>query len=298
MTPFAVHRFKSFDGTDIAYYTGGKPDGPALVLCNGLGGDMVVWRPLVRRLASHFRLISWDYRGLYASAPAKDPRAYAIPDHARDLQSLLRHETVQTPVIVGWSMGVQVALELHRTEPDVARALIAIHGTSGHPLRTAFDSSIAQLVSPLAFGGMRLLGRSLGRVGPTLARSSLVAGAFVWAGQRLGMMAPEFDVDVFADLAEEWSQMDLATYAEIFRQMNEHSADDLLGSIRTPALIIAGGRDRLTPAHLSARMASELSDAVLHVVEEATHFGLLEYPDAIVGCIESYLEGRVGIALG
>jgi pimeloyl-ACP methyl ester carboxylesterase len=80
--------------------------------------------------------------------------------------------------------------------------------------------------------------------------------------------------------------------------MNEHSAEDLLASIQTPALVIAGGRDRFTPAHLSADLAEKLPDAALHIVDEATHFGLLEFPEVIADCIEDYFEQRLGFALG
>jgi pimeloyl-ACP methyl ester carboxylesterase len=294
----AVHRFDSFDGTDLAYYTAGRRDGPVMMLCNGLGGSMVVWQPLIRRFASRFRLISWDYRGLYASRPAPDPGAYGIPAHVRDLLALMEREQVEAPVLVGWSMGVQVILELHRSHPDVARALVALHGTAGYPLRTAFDASIAELVSPAIFGAMNLLGRNLAGIGPRLARNANVIDGFMRGVSQLGWMGRGIDPGAFGQLAEEWTSMDLATYAEIFRQLNEHDASDLLASIRTPTLAIAGGRDRFTPPHLSARLAAEMPDAVLHIVDEATHFGPLEHPDAIGECIEDYLQERAGSAFG
>jgi len=296
-TPLSVHRFESFDGTEIAYYTAGRRDGPTMVLCNGLGGHTVVWQPLIQRFAPHFRLISWDYRGLYGSGPAADSRAYGVPFHVRDLLALLEHEGVDAPVLVGWSMGVQVGLELHRSHPDLARAFVALHGTAGRPLRTAFDASVAELVSPAIFGAMGLLGRNLAAIGPSLARSSVVIDGLMGGLKQLGWMGGA-DAAGFSALAEEWTQMDLATYAETFRQLNEHDASDLLASIDTPTLVIAGGRDRFTPAHLSARLAAEIPDAILHIVDEATHFGLLEHPHAIVECIEDYLAERVGHVIG
>jgi pimeloyl-ACP methyl ester carboxylesterase len=214
------------------------------------------------------------------------------------LLALIEHERVEAPVLVGWSMGVQIILELHRSHPNLARAFVALHGTAGYPLRTAFDASVAELVSPAIFGVMGLLGRNFAAVGPRLARSSRVIDGFMRGVMGLGWMGRGIDPAEFSQLAEEWTRMDMATYAEIFRQLNEHDASDLLASIRTPTLAIAGGRDRFTPAHLSARLAAEIPDAVLHIVDQATHFGLLEHPEAIGECIEDYLEDRVGSALG
>ena len=51
-------------------------------------------------------------------------------------------------------------------------------------------------------------------------------------------MSGGIDPRQFAELAEEWTQMDLAIYAETFRQLNEHDAEDLLDEIETPTLVI------------------------------------------------------------
>jgi len=37
----------SRDGTQLATYTTGPSDAPVLVLCNGLGGNILAWRHLV-----------------------------------------------------------------------------------------------------------------------------------------------------------------------------------------------------------------------------------------------------------
>lgn len=296
--PLSAHRLESFDGTEIAFYRTGLPDGPTMILCNGLGGNMVVWRRLIEHFSPRFRILCWDYRGLYGSGPAGTPDAYAIADHARDLVRLIEHERVSDPILVGWSMGVQVSLALHVTHPELPRALVAVHGTQGHALTTAFDSPLPERVAPAVFAAMRRIGRGLENAGPPLARSPLVIGGLAWAGQRLGVVAPSLDTDAFSELAEQWVQIDMSAYAEIFQQLDRHAAWDLLPEISTPTLVIAGAADRFTPAHLSVRMANEMPDAVLRTVEGATHFGLLEYPDEIAAHIDDYLAQHRDIALG
>ena len=69
------------DGVRIAYWVVG--DGPkTLLLANGLGGRLYAWAPLVEALHREYRLITWDYRGLFqSSAPERRlglrPRAMA-----------------------------------------------------------------------------------------------------------------------------------------------------------------------------------------------------------------------------
>jgi pimeloyl-ACP methyl ester carboxylesterase len=284
----------SFDGTRLTSHAAGDPEAPALLLCGGLGGGVGIWRPLFERLARDYHIVSWDYRGLYASEPAADARAYSLPVHARDLLELLKQEGIESPVLAGWSMGVQVALEVHREAPDLAAGLVLLHGTAGRPLDTAFDSALSARVSPWVLAGLRLVGTRFAWVGPSLTRVPQVVGGFVRASQRLGLMAAGIDVAGFRDMAEEWTRLHLGIYARIFHELGEHDASDLLEGIRAPALVIAGGADRLTPPSAAERMAEALPNARFEVVPEATHFGLLEFPDEILDRVERFLrEQRV-----
>jgi pimeloyl-ACP methyl ester carboxylesterase len=283
-------RLRAHDGTDLAYYTAGSPDAPAMVLCPGLGGSALTWRPFVERFGDRFRVLCWDYRGLYRSGPASDPNAYGLTHHVRDLSSLLEHEGVASPLLVGWSMGVQVGLELHREQPKRAAGFVAIHGTSGRPLDTAFGTPLVGLVAPAVLAALRQVGDRFSGLGPRLTRSPIVIRSFVRASQLLGLMADEVDVNRFRDMAEEWCGLDLRIYAEIFDALGEHDASDLLESIETPTLLIAGGCDRLTPAHVVSRIAERMSNARLEIVPGATHFGLLEFPDAILKSVEEFLR--------
>jgi pimeloyl-ACP methyl ester carboxylesterase len=289
-------RFRGEGGTRLTAYAAGPEGAPTLVLCGGLGGGVGIWRPLFARFARRFRILSWDYRGLYRSSPARERSAYEIPHHAADLLALLRHTRVERPVLVGWSMGVQVALELHRTHPQLASGLVALHGTAGRPLDTAFESPHSARVAPLVLGLLRMAGDRLTGLAPRLARSDAVVDAFVWSSTRLGMMAEEIDRRGFRDMAEEWLALHLGIYADTFDALGRHDASDLLGEIHTPTLIVAGGADRFTPAPMAQRMAEAMPDARLEIVPRATHFGLLEFPDAILASIERFLEERLGDA--
>jgi pimeloyl-ACP methyl ester carboxylesterase len=252
---------------------------------------------VVEHFGRSFRVLAWDYRGLYASAAPRRRRALALTHHVHDLLALLRHKRVEAPVLAGWSMGVQVALEVHREHPDLPRGLVGLFGTAGRPFDTAFDAGLAPETAPRVLGALRAVGTRLRGIGPWLARAPGVADAFVRAGRGLGMMAPSLDVERFRDIAEDWTRLDLAIYADHFEALARHDASDLLARIRTPTLLIAGGRDRLTPAHLAERMARTMPDAVFELLPEASHFGLLEEPDAIVARMARFSEERLGIRI-
>ena len=290
---FEIRRLQSWDGTDLAWYEAGDPDAPPLVLCGGLGGGVMIWRPLVERFADRYRLLSFDYRGLYQSARPAHDGAYDMIHHVRDLVHVLDHAGAASPVLVGWSMGVQVGLELHRDNPDRLAAMVTVHGTPGRPLAGAFDSQLAEQVAPWVFQLMRVVGTNLSLVGPSLARTPIVVRSFVEIGRRLGCMSPNIDIPSFRDIAEDWTRLDLDAYARIFEALGEHDASDLLAEIQTPTLVVAGGADRFTPQALSESMVAAMPNASLQVVEGATHFGLIEYGEEITDAVEAFVEQRL-----
>ncbi len=99
--------------------------------------DVPAWRGLIDYLKPRYRFLTWDYRGLYASArPSPDAQeSYAIPAHVRDLHAILAAERIEQASFVGWSMGVQVLLEAY-AELAGARNLVLINGTYGRPLES------------------------------------------------------------------------------------------------------------------------------------------------------------------
>ena len=121
---------------DIALHdTGGC--GPPLVLANGLGGPFVSWRHQVDYLRDRHRIVSWDYRGLYGSSrPSGDPPRVGVDAHVDDLERVLEATGIERAAFIGWSMGVQVILELYERRPEIVTHLVLINGTYGKPLTT------------------------------------------------------------------------------------------------------------------------------------------------------------------
>jgi pimeloyl-ACP methyl ester carboxylesterase len=285
------HYFGASDGARLAYYLAGNRDGPPLLISAGLGGGIRGWSAVIGQLQEQFRIIAWDYRGLYASAVPGAPPApeeLTIARHARDLAELIDHLDLhreERPILAGWSMGVQVMFELGRTRPHAARAMIALHGAPGRILSTAFDSERFSQMAPQIFDLLRTYGDALKGPARQLARSRAFAVGFMRVAQRLGIMNEEADPDIFHDMAKDWLLLDLETYGHMFEQLGRHDATDVLPHLDIPTLVIAGGDDPFTPAHLSVEIARLLPDAKLVVLPGATHFGPLEFPDEIVDAI-------------
>ena len=297
MSTLAIRRrhFRAGDGTRLAWYEAGASHGPTLLLLSGLGGGIDIWRPFVARFGASCRLVGWDYRGLYRSGTPASRDALSFAHHIGDLLALVEHAEVERPILVGWSMGVQLALELHREHAELPRGMIGIHGTSGRPLETAFESRWSAHVVPPAFALLGRVEHNLRGWGPRLVDAPGVPRAFTLLCRGLGLMARDVDVEAFRDVAREWTRLDFAAYVDTFTHLLEHDASDLLPRIETPTLIVAGARDPLTPPATAERIVRSMPCAELASIPGATHFGLLEQPAAITGRAARFLRERLDL---
>jgi pimeloyl-ACP methyl ester carboxylesterase len=282
--------FQSDDGTRIAYYVTGARSAPPLVISAGLGGGIRAWAGVIEQLERRMRIYAWDYRGLYASERPASDQGFSIERHAHDLRLLIEHAGITAPVLAGWSMGVQVNFELYRLQPELPRALVALHGAAGLPLSTAFNGSFVERISPTVFHAMRQYWWMIKAPALRLAASRRVALAFMHACQRGGIMNDACDPDIFHDMARDWVNLDLHAYADCFEQLGAHDARAILPHIDVPTLVVGGGKDKFTPLYLSEQIAAAVPGAELHVLPDATHFGIIEYPAQIAGRIERFLQ--------
>jgi pimeloyl-ACP methyl ester carboxylesterase len=125
----------SSDGSPLFYEFWGAERGvrTPVLFCDGIGCDGYVWRYLREDLADRFALHP-HYRGHGRTAPPRDPTRVTIEDLADDVASVLDDALVDRAVLIGHSMGVQVALETYRRHASRVAGLILVCGSPAHPL--------------------------------------------------------------------------------------------------------------------------------------------------------------------
>lgn len=284
--PVEERRFVSFDGTEIAYQAVGQ--GRPILLCNGLGGSWEAWSHQIQYFRDRYRLLSWDYRGFYASAAPADPDALRISDHARDALHLLREEEVERAAIVGWSMGVQVSLEMFRLAPEKVVSLAFLNGVAGRPWDYVFNLNLVGRLLPPFLRGLRSIPRTI----QTLVRQATrIPEPGEWV-KRIGLTAGTLDEQLANELVTKLRILDMGTFIHLLERMGEHDGWDLLPLIDVPTLIIAGTRDVFTPRSAAERMARRIPGSEIMLLPGATHYAALEYPEMINLRLEKFLRER------
>ncbi len=288
MKPIQVqeHRFPSFDDTEIAYHATGAGD--PILLCNGLGGSWMAWKHQIRYFEDRYRFISWDYRGLYRSGPPPSLDALSIEHQMKDALAVLDHAEEERAILFGWSMGVQVALELIRRYPERVRALVLINGVSGRPWNTVMNLGVMGDLLPPVIRGIG----SVPRVVEALTRRVVAMPEAVGWAKRVGLAARTLDEEIFHELAASFADLDMKRYMRTLELLGEHDATPVLGDIDVPTLFIAGDRDLFTPRAVMEKMARAVPGAELMVVPGGTHYVAVEFPELVNLRIEKLLRER------
>lgn len=282
-------RAVSEDGTRIAYEVVGRGE-KILLLANGLGGRLYAWEPLIDACWRDYRLITWDYRGLFDSDTPAHPRRLAVANHVEDAAAILRTEECTRAVLFGWSMGVQVCLDVAATYPDLVGGLVLINGTYGHALATGFQPLFSLPFLPKRLHALiewlRAHPRALDRLAlmtrfaelPTTLVFSLTAGRRSFA---LRPMLRRYMDDVLGP--------SFYNYMRLFQELDAHSVYHLLPDIRVPALVISGAFDLMTPAYQSREMARRMKNARHLALKRASHFCLVERPEVVLPAVHEFL---------
>jgi pimeloyl-ACP methyl ester carboxylesterase len=120
--PVAAVRTVQVGSVRVAYTEHGQGES-ALVLVHGLGSYLPAWKDNVAALARDHRVIAIDLPG-YGKSSKRNDYAYSMEFFATVVQGVIDELDLWQPVIVGHSMGGQIALTHALRHPGKARALV------------------------------------------------------------------------------------------------------------------------------------------------------------------------------
>lgn len=207
-----------------------------MLFLHGSGGRPDVWA---------LQLARFEGSGaLWLADPADGPFPTTVGEAAERVRPAL--SAVRPPrVLAGHSLGGAVALEVARTMPELVDGLALI--TTGARLPVP-DDAIERARDDIEAEATRLATEAFADTESPLAERSRLA------------------------IVEGGSEALVAAYIAC----RAHDMRGELGAVDVPALVVAGGRDPLTPAWLSAELARELPNAHLVMIAAGSHMVITE----------------------
>jgi pimeloyl-ACP methyl ester carboxylesterase len=277
---------KSFDGVDL--FVTEQGEGPAIVLCDGLGCDGFIWRYLKPMLATRHRVVHWHYRGHGHSRVPWDHPNISVDVFVRDLLHVMDELGLEKPVLLGHSMGVQILLEFALRNPTRVKALVPICGSYGRPLDTFHGNDLLGRVFPLLHGTVMRFPKGAQRFWTSVVGLDVVY-AIALLREVDGRIVRREDFKPYFD---HLSRMDVRTFVRVLDDVRHHSVEHALPEIKAPTLVIAADRDTFTPVDLSIRMAELIPGAELCVIPGASHVAPIENRELVELRIEKFLAQR------
>ena len=251
-------------------YTGGKPFDPAkpsILFIHGSANDHSVWTLQARYFAHH----GWNALAVDLPGHGKSfgEVKTSVGDYADWLVNLMDNGGIAKAALVGHSMGSLIALDCAARHASRVTQL-ALIGTSV-PMAVSDALLDAARNRPAeAFDMLNIWGHApqlkWGR-NPSPGTSSMMIGKRLLEQSRPGVVA--------ADLAA------CQAYAP---------EPSLFAAVNIPSLVIAGGKDSLTPQKAAQGVAQRIAGCKFVLIDEAGHSIMQETPGATLDALKGFLK--------
>lgn len=251
------------------------------ILClHGHPGSAKTMSVFTESLSDRYQTLAPDLRG-YGRSRTRSP--FELEDSLLDLVELLNAQGIDRCLVLGWSLGGILAIELALRHPDRVAGLILIataaRPVGAHPPVTWVEwgntglGSILNLLAP----GNPLVVRGLG---PRSLYRYL-----------LRQHTPQ----AYRRLAREGFWAYLGTSPQAHRALNRALAKRYnrladLGAIAVPCLVLCGAEDCHITARASLETAAHLPRAESRCYPNTAHLLPWEMPEQVLQNIESWLE--------
>ena len=129
--PFtSIHQVEA-DGVRVFYRAAGDPEAPVVLLLHGFPASSFMFRELIPRLASDYRVIAPDLPGFgFTEVPSERKYTYSFDALAKTIDALTEALNINRYAIYVFDYGAPTGFRLAMTHPDRIKAIISQNGNA------------------------------------------------------------------------------------------------------------------------------------------------------------------------
>lgn len=261
---------------DLELWVERRGEGPDVLLIAGLGDPAEAWQFQLDGLSDRYRVTAFDNRGMGRS-PLPEGQ-FSVRTLADDAAAILRSLDVPAAHVAGFSGGSIIAQELALNHPELVRSLVLV-STWGR-----FDPFVYPMLD---------LVRWLDDAAPD--ERSFLEWFFLWVYTRRAHADGTVAAIIDDALAFPHKPSPGAIQRTIDAFVAHEGTIDRLHDIAVPTLVIAGGRDLMTPPELGRLVAEGIPGARFEVLEEEAHQPFQERPEEFNARVDAFwreVDGR------
>jgi non-heme chloroperoxidase len=289
------HSTMTWDGHELKYTTNFEkydPAIPTLFFNYGLVCSLHHWRfqaPFFEKL--NYQIIFHDYRCHYGNAPTALLDTCNFQNIAKDMDSILKHQGMVKPVLIGHSMGVNVCLEFAKMYPENTGSLILISGTVFPPQDVMFGNQTLYYLEGIGKWGKSKFPKVVDYIWKNSYHNPLAV-----IGIRNGGFNPKRVPKEFVSYyMKKISELSIELFFQLLDEMERQSIIKDLPTINCPTLIIGGEKDQVVPNHIQYFIQKEMPHSNLHIIKNGSHVPQADFPEIINDTIHHFLVKELKI---
>lgn len=265
---------------------------PALYV-HGLGGSSQNWTDLSELLADRLDGQAIDLPGFGNSDPA---RSYALPAFAERVIRWIEHGGRGPVHLFGNSLGGAITIRVAAARPDLVRSLTLVSPAMPFldPRRSLQGRVLPLLAVP---GAERIAARQLAKIEPEELVRQVIAACFAdptcIPQQRLAEALEEIRLRY---TAQHYAAAYLGTLRGLVGSFlraylpGEGSLWRIAARVRTPTLVIGGGKDRLVDVRVAPQVARAIPNSRLLMLAGVGHVAQMEVPRTVARAALALLD--------
>jgi pimeloyl-ACP methyl ester carboxylesterase len=260
--------FANVADTSLAYRDSGT--GLPVLFIHGHPFNQSMWDPQAAALSSKYRVITFDLRG-YGASEAPSTEATTLETMAADIDALLDHLEIDQAVIVGLSMGGQIAMAFAEQYPKRLAGIV-------------LAATFSQADTPEAAVARRAMADRFLQEGSALPGLEMLPKLVAHGSIKRD---PALAANVYAMIAH---TPPAGAAAALRGRSRRKDYTPTLPHISAPALIFVGTEDAYTTVGAATQMQHAIPNSSLAIFEGIGHMPNLEAPDRFNAVLEEFLS--------
>ena len=255
------------NGVNLRYHRT-KGNKPPLLLLHGFTDNGLCWTRVAKQLEKNFDIIMPDSRGHGKSFT--DQIDYSLESAANDIVELIRHLKLNKPIIMGHSMGGQMATSIAGNHPEILSKLLL-----EDPAYTFNQKSLKVKIIRTAFKYM--IKRGINKTEEQLRKLCL----------RYNKTWDDEDVNTWVNGQKEYGMNNpLTVFENLSVNVNWH---DIFPKITVPSLLIIPSIGFLK-LNEAKEIVIEFQNAKIAYIEKAGHSVRRENFEAFMNAVSTFIN--------
>jgi len=253
----------------LHYTTHGQGD--PIYLLHGWALNSRVWDAVLPELTQHGKVIAIDLPG-HGKSDLPANGLYDLDTVTDEVKQILETNAI----VVGWSLGGLVALNLACRYPEMIQKLVLVAGSPQFVRSEDWPNAVGKNV--IDGFAQNLLSDY---------RSTILRFLAI---QALGSDQAKYAIREMREKVFINGEPHLTALQEGLNLLINTNLRSALSSIRCPSLIVLGGKDTLIPANTGADTANLLANSQLAIIDGAGHAPFISHTEEFLRIIATFVN--------